>query len=62
MRTGTRCTTLVKLPVAFSGGSRLNCRPRPAPAVDLADDLYARIGIDADRDWLADTRCEIRVS
>ena len=25
--TGTRCTTLVKLPVAFSGGSRLNSAP-----------------------------------
>ncbi len=27
MRTGTRCTILVKFPVAFSGGSRLNCAP-----------------------------------
>ena len=27
MRTGTRCTILVKLPVAFSGGSTLNCAP-----------------------------------
>ena len=27
MRTGTRCTILVKLPVAFSGGSRLNTAP-----------------------------------
>ena len=26
-RTGRRCTTLVKLPVAFSGGSRLNTAP-----------------------------------
>ena len=26
-RTGTRCTILVKLPVAFSGGSTLNCAP-----------------------------------
>ena len=25
--TGTRCTTLVKLPLAFSGGSRLNSAP-----------------------------------
>ena len=25
--TGMRCTTLVKLPVALSGGSRLNCEP-----------------------------------
>ena len=27
MRTGTRCTILVKLPVAFSGGSTLNTAP-----------------------------------
>ena len=27
MRTGTRWTILVKLPVALSGGSRLNCAP-----------------------------------
>jgi len=27
MRTGTRCTILVKLPVAFSGGSTLNWAP-----------------------------------
>ena len=25
--TGIRCTTLVKLPVALSGGSKLNCAP-----------------------------------
>ena len=29
MRTGTRCTILVKFPVAFSGGSRLNSAPLP---------------------------------
>ena len=28
-RTGTRWTILVKLPVAFSGGSRANCAPVP---------------------------------
>src|SRR5215471_3640549 len=28
--TGTRCTTLTKLPVAFSGGSRLKAAPDPA--------------------------------
>jgi hypothetical protein len=28
--TGTRCTTLTKLPVAFSGGSRLKAAPLPA--------------------------------
>ena len=27
MRTGTRCTIFVKLPVAFSGGSSENCDP-----------------------------------
>jgi 2-keto-4-pentenoate hydratase/2-oxohepta-3-ene-1,7-dioic acid hydratase in catechol pathway len=27
MRTGTRWTILVKLPVALSGGNRLNCAP-----------------------------------
>src|SRR6185437_3463162 len=27
MRTGTRCTILVKLPVAFAGGSRLKSEP-----------------------------------
>jgi hypothetical protein len=30
IRTGTRCTILVKLPVAFSGGSRLNTAPEAA--------------------------------
>ena len=29
MRTGTRWTIFVKLPVAFSGGSRENCEPEP---------------------------------
>jgi len=28
--TGTRCTTLTKLPLAFSGGSRLKAVPLPA--------------------------------
>ncbi len=28
--TGTRWTTLTKLPVAFSGGNKLNCAPLPA--------------------------------
>ncbi len=27
--TATRCTTLVKLPVALSGGSRAYCAPEP---------------------------------
>ena len=28
--TGTRCTTLTQLPVAFSGGSRVKAAPVPA--------------------------------
>ncbi len=35
MRTGTRCTTLVKLPVAFSGGSRANCAPVPGEKLSI---------------------------
>ena len=31
MRTGTRCTTLTQLPVAFCGGSSANSEPVPAP-------------------------------
>ena len=31
MRTGTRCTTLIQLPVAFCGGSRAKALPVPAP-------------------------------
>ena len=30
MRTGTRCTTLIQLPVAFCGGSSENAPPEPA--------------------------------
>ena len=37
MRTGTRCTTLVKLPVALSGGSSVKRAPVAAgEALDLA--------------------------
>ena len=31
MRTGTRCTTLIQLPVAFCAGSSANAAPVPAP-------------------------------
>ena len=34
MRTGTRCTILVKLPVAFSGGSSENCEPEAGDTLD----------------------------
>ena len=34
MRTGTRCTTLVKLPVAFSGGSSENTAPEAGASDD----------------------------
>ena len=30
MRTGSRCTIFVKLPVALSGGSSVNTEPAPA--------------------------------
>ena len=54
MRTGTRCTILVKLPVAFSGGSRLNTEPEAGDdALDRADDVAIRVGIDLDVDRLA---------
>ena len=31
MRTGTRCTTLIQLPVAFCAGSSAKAAPVPAP-------------------------------
>ena len=31
MRTGTRCTTLIQLPVAFCAGSKANAAPVPTP-------------------------------
>ena len=46
-RTGTRWTILVKLPVAFSGGSRLNTAPDGRrDALDRADDVGVGEGID----------------
>ena len=49
MRTGTRWTILVKLPVAFSGGRTLNCGPgRRRQAADMAgEDLAGQhVGLD----------------
>ena len=49
MRTGTRCTTLVKLPVAFSGGSSENTAPEAGasddtvPSNSLSDDASTEI-------------------
>ena len=34
MRTGTRCTILIQLPVAFCAGSSANAEPVPAPKPD----------------------------
>ena len=51
-RTGTRCTILVKLPVAFSGGSTLNYRAgRRRQARDMAVERLAgqHIGLDRHR-------------
>ena len=50
MRTGTRCTILVKLPVAFSGGSTLNCGAgRRRQAGDMAREHLARQHVGLDR-------------
>ena len=50
MRTGTRCTILVKLPVALSGGSSENTEPEAgATLTTRAFDLAVRIGVDRDR-------------
>ncbi len=46
MRTGTRCTTLVKLPVAFSGGSSENTAPEAGASDDDDEILYVAITID----------------
>ena len=54
IRTGTRCTTLVKLPVAFSAGSSENTEPE-AGASDSTVPLIGSpsIGVDVDRHLLA---------
>jgi len=41
MRTGTRWTTFVKLPVALSGGSRENCEPVWDPRVPSSNSPYS---------------------
>ena len=47
--TGTRCVILVKLPVAFSGGSRENSEPEAgARLIDVAFEHFAVQSINAD--------------
>ena len=57
MRTGTRCTTLIQLPVAFCAGSSENALPVPAdrPTIlAVVFDLAAvEVGLELDR--LSDT-------
>src|ERR1700738_2133648 len=53
MRTGNRCTTLTKLPVAFWGGSRANVEPGPNLKPRIRPREYAppaiHVGIHVDR-------------
>ena len=52
--TGTRCTTLVKLPVALSGGSSANVLPVPGDqAVHMAGEREVGKGVDSDASRLA---------
>ena len=52
--TGTRCTTFTKLPVAFSGGSRLKRAPVAAAMLStLPLNSRAAVGVDRDRRALA---------
>jgi hypothetical protein len=46
--TGRRCTILVKLPVAFSGGNGVNVVPVAAGTSTTAGQVYV-VGVDADR-------------
>lgn len=55
MRTGTRCTIFVKLPVAFSGGKSANCAPVPGEKLDDAVQVRALERVDVQRRRLADT-------
>ena len=48
IRTGTRCTTLTKLPLEFSGGSRLNFEPVAAPTLGDVAAVVAVVGVDVD--------------
>ena len=53
-RTGTRCTTLTQLPVAFCAGSTENSAPVPAPMLATTPSIGAAgIGVDRDRRLLA---------
>ena len=55
IRTGTRCTTLVKLPVALSGGSSAKRAPVAGlSALDRAPELPPGIGVDGELDRVAD--------
>ena len=49
MRTGTRCTILVKLPVAFSGGSRQNTEPEAGATLATVPSIVV-VGQRVDRD------------
>ncbi len=54
MRTGTRCTILVKLPVALSGGSSVNTEPAAGDMLSTTPvNLAVAIGVDRDRHRLA---------
>ena len=47
--TGTRCTILTKLPVAFSGGKAVNFEPEPSWMLSTWPlQVEARIGVDRD--------------
>ena len=57
MRTGTRCTILVKLPVAFSGGSRVNTEPEAGATLSTVPvDVAVREGVDLELHRLARPR------
>ena len=45
MRTGIRCTTFTKLPVAFSGGSRLNFAPLAPAMLSTVAGVIAAVGV-----------------
>ena len=63
MRTGTRCTTFVKLPVALSGGSSANFAPVAALTLStLPFAVAAAVRVDLDLDRLADVRSASCVS
>ena len=48
MRTGSRCTILVKLPVALSGGSSENTEPDAGDKLDTApSNVVVRQRVDA---------------